>query len=421
MFALDDLWRWPAPRREMVHGNLFFSRDLIDSSKFACQRTQNHGVTIAILCCRIDSEMRNLTTSYDAEVTSFSGCSIPFENRESKGSGDWAARQLSTMRRVVGLLSLAAALGSCNHTGSEPANPTPPSAASRLPVAFTVNHTALTDPSWPQVRELLQPGDFVYYNATGEDPTTMAIPNAQQLAQNIPGIHVVYYERTTLNTVYGTPPPMDTYLTANPLPGGIEYVAYDWEPTYMPEFAFCETGPPLGSTTCSTILVAGGPVVQTTIDPYPGALTYFNQATTIAAAHGKKLFPTPFNPYRIYNPPNPPYPWNEGLVSQTISAGTPSGAGYAIDVQTQGDIKPGDLSVFQQHVQSIASDVQNTTPALTLFFEISYNLSSATDVLNAALWVQETRQGLLPNGTIGVFVIYTNLSQMVSLLQGLHP
>lgn len=338
-----------------------------------------------------------------------------------KGWGNWSTRQPSTMRRVVGFLSLAVALHSCAQAGSEPANPTPPSAASRLPVAFTTNNVTLSDPSWPQVRGLLQPGDFVYYNATGEDPTTMAIPNAQQLARSIPGIHVVYYERSTLNAVYGTPPPMDAYLTANPLPAGIEYVAYDWEPTYMPEFAFCETGPPSGSTTCSTILVAGGPVVQTTIDPYPGALTYLTQAMTIAAAHGKKLFPTPFNPYRTYNPPNPPYPWNEGLVSQTISAATPSGAGYAMDAQTQGDIKPGDLSTFQQHVQTIASDVQRTTPALTLFFEISYNLSSATDVLNAALWVQESRQSLLPNGTTGVFVIYTNLSQVGSLLQGLQP
>jgi hypothetical protein len=214
---------------------------------------------------------------------------------------------------------------------------------------------------------------------------------------------------------------MDTYLTANPLPPGIEYVAYDWEPTYQPEFAFCESGPPLGSTTCSTILVAGGPVVQTTIDPYPGALHYFNQAATIAAAHGKKLFPTPFNPYRVYNPPNPPYRWNEGLVSQTISAGTANGAGYAMDVQTQGDIHPGDITTFQQHVQSIASDVQRTTPALTLFFEISYNLSAGSDVLSAALWVQQSRQSLLPDGSAGVFVIYTNLSQVAGLLQALQP
>jgi len=338
-----------------------------------------------------------------------------------KGQSGWTKRRFSAMRRVVYLLCLAAVLAGCPQAGDEPANPTPPTATSRLPLAFTVDNTALTDPSWPQVRGLLRPGDFLYYNATGEDPATMAIPNAQHLAQTIPGIHVVYYERHTLNTVYGSPPPMDMYLTANPLPTSIEYVAYDWEPTYMPEFAFCETGPPLGSTTCSTIVVAGGPVVQTTIDPYPGALTYFNQATTIAVAHGKKLFPTPFNPYRNYNPPNPPYPWNEGLVSQTISAGTSSGAGYAMDVQTQGDIKPGDLSSFQQHVQSIASDVRNTTPALTLFFEISYNLSSGTDVVGAALWVQDTRQSLLPNGTVGIFVIYTNLSQVVSLLQALQP
>ncbi len=334
--------------------------------------------------------------------------------------GDWATLRLSTVRRVVVLLSVAAVLHSCAQTSSEPANPTPPKAvAGRLPVAFTMKNAALSDPSWPQLRGLLQPGDFVYYNATGEDSTTVAIPNAQQIAQSIPGIHVVYYERDSLNTVIGgNPAPatdMAAYLTANPLPAAIEYVAYDWEPLYMPEFAFCEEGPTPPATTCGTIQVAGGPIVPTTIDPYPGALYYFGQAVTIAGRYGKKLYPTPFNPYRSGADPNP---WNQGAVAQVISVSS-TGAGHAMDVQTQGDIKPGDLSTFQQHVQAIASDVRSTTPALTLFFEISYNLSNATDVLNAALWVQENRQSLLPNGTTGVFVIYTNLSQVVNLLQAL--
>jgi hypothetical protein len=334
--------------------------------------------------------------------------------------GDWATLRLSTVRRVVVLLSVAAALYSCAQTSSEPANPAPPSAlAGRLPVAFTMKNAALSDPSWPQLRGLLQPGDFVYYNATGEDPITVAIPNAQQITQSIPGIHVVYYERDSLNTVIGGNPlpatDMSAYLTTNPLPEAIEYVAYDWEPLYMPEFAFCEYGPTPPATTCGTIQVAGGPIVPTTIDPYPGALYYFGQAATIAGRYGKKLYPTPFNPYRSGADPNP---WSEGAVAQVISLSS-TGAGYAMDVQTQGDIKPGDLSTFQQHVQTIASDVETYTPKITLFFQISYNLSASTDVQNAAQWVQDNRHNLLPNGTTGVLVIYTNLSQVVSLLQAL--
>jgi hypothetical protein len=200
-----------------------------------------------------------------------------------------------------------------------------------------------------------------------------AIAVAQQIAIDSPGVHIVFFDRTGgLNSVAT----MDTYLSQNPLPPEIDYIAYDFEPTYQPEFTFDQSM----------------------------ALPLFAQAKTIAAAHGKKVFPTPFNPYRSEAVPNP---WNMGLVAQVSDD--------AMDVQLQQVLTQG-LAIYQTDALRVRDDVRAVAPDLKLLVQVSFALNSPDEVTAAAQWVQRTA------GISGIFVIYdtSTPSLLVNLMQDLR-
>ncbi|HTL60863.1 MAG TPA: hypothetical protein VL261_04380 [Nitrospira sp.] len=201
-----------------------------------------------------------------------------------------------------------------------------------------------------------------------------AIAVAQQIAVDTPGIHIVFFDRTGgLNSVST----MDSYLSQNPLPPEIDYVAYDFEPTYQPEFTFDEAT----------------------------AIPLFAQAKAIAAAHGRKVFPTPFNPFRSEAVPNP---WNMGFVAQVSDD--------AMDVQLQQILTQG-LATYQTDALKVRDDVRAVTPDMKLLVQVSFALNAPDEVLTAAQWVQSTP------GISGIFVIYdtSTPSLLVNLMQSLRP
>ena len=247
-----------------------------------------------------------------------------------------------------------------------PASPPPPSASSSFLLAARVSSSTV----WSGVQSVFQAGDFalVPVNTT----VASAIAVALQITADKPGIHIVFFDRTGgLNSVNT----MDAYLTQNPLPPEIDYVAYDFEPTYQPEFTFDE----------------------------PTALPLFAQAKAIAATHGKKVYPTPFNPFRSEAQPNP---WNMGLVAQ-VSAD-------ALDVQLQQILTQG-LPTYQADTLRVRDGVRAVTPDLKLFLQLSFALNTPDEVLAAGQWLQSTP------GISGIFVIYdtSNPSLLINLMQSL--
>jgi hypothetical protein len=193
----------------------------------------------------------------------------------------------------VHLLAAFALLVGCGSDGSSTPAPPPISSppAASVSSSFLLAARVPSATVWSAVKSVFRPRDFalVPVNTT----VASAIAVAQQIVADMPGIHVVFFDRTGgLNSVST----MDAYLSQNSLPTEIDYIAYDFEPTYQPEFTFDEAT----------------------------AIPLFAQAKAIAAAHGRKVFPTPFNPFRPEAMPNP---WNMGLVAQ-VSAD-------AMDVQLQ--------------------------------------------------------------------------------------
>jgi len=266
------------------------------------------------------------------------------------------------------LLVLAVTLTA--YGGSDPSSPapTPPPGggqAATLRVGLMVSSVT----TWTQIKQGLRAGDFVVVSAQPKNvPGSIAL--AQQIAQDVPGIHVVFGDRAGgLNSVTT----MDAYLTATPLPLAIEYVIYDFEPGFQPEFTFDE----------------------------PTALPFFEQAHAIAMAHGKKVFPTPFNPFRLEAQP---LPWDMGEIAHRSDD--------AMDVQLQQDLPPG-LSVYQSDVLRVRDDVRAIRPDIILLVQLSFSLDTASDITAAATWIKTV------SGVDGIFIIFdpNNPAPLLSLLQ----
>ena len=273
-------------------------------------------------------------------------------------------------------LAVTLLLGCGSDGSSTPASTTPnaapPSSQSSSSSSLILAARVPSSTVWSAVQSVFQPGDFALVPVNTTVASAMAV--AQQLAADMPGIHIVFFDRTGgLNSVAT----MDAYLSQNPLQPEIDYVAYDFEPTYQPEFTFDE----------------------------PTAIPLFAQAKAIAAAHGKKVFSTPFNPFRAEAKPNP---WNMGLVAQ-VSAD-------AMDVQLQQNLTQG-LATYQTDALKVRDDVRAITPDLKLLLQVSFALNTPDEVLAAAQWLQSTP------GVSGIFVIYdtSNPSLLVNLMQVLRP
>lgn len=279
----------------------------------------------------------------------------------------------SPLRLIHALLAVFLLLG-CGSDGTSmppPANSSengsPLPAVPNLLLAARVPSSTV----WSSVQSVFRAGDFalVPVNTT----ITSAIAVAQRIAADQPGIHIVFFDRTGgLNSVST----MDAYLTQNSLPPEIDYVAYDFEPTCQPEFTFDQ----------------------------PTAIPLFASAKAIAAAHGKKVYPTPFNPFRGEARPNP---WNMGLVAQASED--------AMDVQLQQILTQG-LATYQTDALKVRDDVRAVTPDLKLFLQLSFALNTPDEVLAAAQWLQTAP------GISGMFVIYdtSNPSLLVNLMQALR-
>lgn len=274
----------------------------------------------------------------------------------------------------VYLIAAMALLVGCGSDGDSTAAPPstssspPASASSSFLLAARVPSTTV----WSDVQSVFRPGDFALVPVNTSVASAIAV--AQQIVVDKPGIHIVFFDRTGgLNSV-GT---MDGYLSLNSLPSEIDYIAYDFEPTYQPEFTFDEAT----------------------------AIPLFAQAKAIAAAHGRKVFPTPFNPFRSEAMPKP---WNMGLVAQ-VSAD-------AMDVQLQQILTQG-LANYQTDGLKVRDDVMAVRPDLKLFLQVSFALNTPAEVLAAAQWLQST------TGISGMFVIYdtSNPSLLVNLMQNLRP
>ena len=280
----------------------------------------------------------------------------------------------SPIRMIHVILAVVLLLG-CGSEGTStppPANSSenkpPPPVGSSFLLAARVPSTTV----WSSVQSVFRAGDFalVPVNTT----MTSAIAVAQRIAADQPGIHIVFFDRSGgLNSVST----MDAYLTDNALPPTIDYIAYDFEPTYQPEFTFDEAT----------------------------AVPVFAQAKSIAAAHGKKVYPTPFNPFRSEAQPNP---WNMGLVAQASED--------AMDVQLQQILTQG-LATYQSDALKVRDDVRAVTPTLKLFLQVSFALNTPDEVLAAAQGLQA-----IP-GISGMFVIYdtSNPSLLVDLMHTLRP
>jgi len=276
----------------------------------------------------------------------------------------------------VSFITVLTFLPGCGSDGnSAPTGQSTPSTDHTVPSASPSFILAARVPSptvWGGVRPVFRSGDFalVPVNTT----VASAIAVAQQIAVDTPGIHIVFFDRTGgLNSVST----MDSYLSQNPLPPEIDYVAYDFEPTYQPEFTFDEAT----------------------------AIPLFAQAKAIAAAHGRKVFPTPFNPFRSEAVPNP---WNMGFVAQVSDD--------AMDVQLQQILTQG-LATYQTDALKVRDDVRAVTPDMKLLVQVSFALNAPDEVLTAAQWVQSTP------GISGIFVIYdtSTPSLLVNLMQSLRP
>ena len=273
---------------------------------------------------------------------------------------------------LIAALLVAGCGSDGNSTPPAPAIPSsnaPPASASS-PFLLAARVPSLT--VWSAVLSVFKPGDFALVPVNTTVASAVAV--AQQIAVDEPGIHIVFFDRTGgLNSVNT----MDAYLLQNPLPPEIDYIAYDFEPTYQPEFTFDEST----------------------------AIPLFAQAKAIAAAHGKKVYPTPFNPFRSEAVPNP---WNMGLVAQ-VSAD-------AMDVQLQQILTQG-LASYQTDAAKVRDDVRAVAPDLKLFLQVSFALNTPDEVLAATQWLQTVA------GVSGVFVIYdtSNPSLLVNLMQSLRP
>ncbi len=257
--------------------------------------------------------------------------------------------------------------------GTNPSGTPPPPATASLNIAFAVGSSA----TWAQVKDVVQPNDFVLVLANQQN-LAGSLALAEQIVADKPGVHVVFGDNPGgLNSVTT----MDSYLTAHPLPAAIEYVLYDFEPNFQPEFTFIQTD----------------------------ALPSFEQAKTIAAMHGKKVFPTPFNPFRAEAQP---LPWDMGAVALRSHD--------AMDVQLQQSLNPanpgGGLSQFQTHARRVRDDVRATRPDLKLFVQMSFAFNTATELADAATWVKTE------GGFAGVFIIYdmNNPAELVSLVQAIR-
>ena len=281
--------------------------------------------------------------------------------------------RLSSRRHVpVPMITVVLAVSSllgCGSGGSATTDSSPPNAS---PSSFILAARVSSPTVWSAVQSVFQAGDFalVPVNTT----VASAINVAQQIAADMPGIHIVFFDRTGgLNSVAT----MDAYLSSNPLPPEVDYIAYDFEPSYQPEFTFDQ----------------------------PTAIPLFAQAKAIAAAHGRKVFPTPFNPFRSEAQPNP---WNMGLVAQ-VSAD-------AMDVQLQQILTQG-LATYQTDALKVRDDVRGVTTDLKLLLQVSFALNTPDEVLAAAQWLKST------SGISGMFVIYdtSNPSLLVNLMHGLRP
>jgi hypothetical protein len=272
----------------------------------------------------------------------------------------------------VSFIAVLTFLPGCGSDGSSaPTGQSTPSTDRTLPSASPSFILAARVPSptvWSGVRPVFRSGDFalVPVNTT----VASAIAVAQQIAVDTPGIHIVFFDRTGgLNSVST----MDSYLSQNPLPPEIDYVAYDFEPTYQPEFTFDEAT----------------------------AIPLFAQAKAIAAAHGRKVFPTPFNPFRSEAVPNP---WNMGFVAQVSDD--------AMDVQLQQILTQG-LATYQTDALKVRDDVRAVTPDMKLLVQVSFALNAPDEVLTAAQWVQSTP---------GIVIYDTSTpSLLVNLMQSLRP
>lgn len=271
---------------------------------------------------------------------------------------------------IAALILLVGCGSEGDSTAAAPSTSSPPN--SSTPSSFLLAARVPSATVWADVQSVFRPGDFALVPVNTSVASAIAV--AQQIVADKPGIHVVFFDRTGgLNSVST----MEGYLSTNTLPPEIDYIAYDFEPTYQPEFTFDEAT----------------------------AIPLFAQATAIAAAHDRKVFPTPFNPFRSEAVPKP---WNMGLIAQ-VSAD-------AMDVQLQQMLTQG-LATYQTDGLKVRDDVMAVRPDLKLFLQVSFALNTPEEVLGAARWLQTTP------GISGMFVIYdtSTPSLLVNLMQDVRP
>lgn len=257
------------------------------------------------------------------------------------------------------------------NTDNSPGGMPPPSGS--LNIAFAVGNSG----TWAQVKDVVQAGDFVLVLANAQN-LAGSLALAQQIVTEKPGVHVVFGDNPGGLSSVAT---MDAYLTATPLPAEIEYLLYDFEPGFQSEFTFIQAD----------------------------ALSSFEQAKAIAAQHGKKVFPTPFNPFRSEARPQP---WDMGAIALRSHD--------AMDVQLQQSLNPanpgGGLTQFQTHARRVRDDVRAARQDFRLFVQISFAFNTATELAEAATWVKNE------GGFAGVFIIYdmNSPAALVSLVRSVR-
>lgn len=257
--------------------------------------------------------------------------------------------------------------GGSSPAGTISAPPIAPSPAGEFRVAFAV----FTATVWDQVKRDVRAGDFIVTNS---------VPLGLQMVADVPGLKVAIFN-SDLNSISTA----DGWLAAHPLPPEIDYVGYDYEPGYQAEFTFVQAD----------------------------AEAHFERAAAIAAAHGKKVFPTPFNPFRNEAQPKP---WDMGEIALRCPD--------ALDVQLQRTMQTS-VDFFKSSATRVRDDVMAKKPDAILFVQISFALSdwrgqsdesTLQQLTDAANWAKEQ------DGIAGVFVIYdaADPSLLLSLVRSLR-
>lgn len=125
--------------------------------------------------------------------------------------------------------------------------------------------------------------------------------------------------------------------------GGFDH---DFEPNYEPEFTQNEAA----------------------------ALAFFSQADSIGWQHGKRVFATPFEPFRGGNSPKP---WNELEVLDAMPHAD------VINVQLEGLMGSGGVSAWCSAAQQIGAQFVASAGSKTVFVQVSFNYGSVAQITAA--------------------------------------